>query len=136
MKIDQDLIEEFDKNGAVCLRGVFEEKWIDIIRKGIKKNLMDPSSYSEFLKGTAGDGYYFDDYCNWKRIPEFYDYVFKSPAAAIAGTLVQSKTIAFYHEHVLVKEPGTDKVTPWHHDQSYYPIDGEKVINDYKCYEL
>ncbi|GBM03869.1 hypothetical protein AVEN_225047-1, partial [Araneus ventricosus] len=34
--------------------------------------------------------------------------------------------VAFYHEHVLVKEPGTDKETPWHHDQSYYPIDGEK----------
>lgn len=32
-----------------------------------------------------------------------------------------------YHEQVLVKEPGTDKETPWHHDQSYYPIDGNKV---------
>ncbi|GBM89098.1 hypothetical protein AVEN_184149-1 [Araneus ventricosus] len=37
--------------------------------------------------------------------------------------------VAFYHEHVLVKEPGTDKETPWHHDQSYYPIDGEKVCS-------
>ena len=34
---------------------------------------------------------------------------------------------ALYHEHVLTKEPGTTKRTPWHHDQSYYPIDGTKV---------
>ncbi|GFX26753.1 hypothetical protein TNCV_1839261 [Trichonephila clavipes] len=38
--------------------------------------------------------------------------------------------VSFYHEHVLVKEPGTDKETPWHHDQSYYPIDGEKAKRD------
>ena len=35
----------------------------------------------------------------------------------------------FYHEHVLTKEPGTAKVTPWHHDQSYYPIDGDQIVS-------
>ncbi|UYV76578.1 hypothetical protein LAZ67_14001247 [Cordylochernes scorpioides] len=33
---------------------------------------------------------------------------------------------ALYHDHVLVKEPGADRPTPWHHDQPYYPIDGDK----------
>lgn len=35
----------------------------------------------------------------------------------------------FYHEHVLTKEAGTFKTTPWHHDQAYYPIDGFKVLH-------
>jgi ectoine hydroxylase-related dioxygenase (phytanoyl-CoA dioxygenase family) len=35
----------------------------------------------------------------------------------------------FYHEHVLVKEPSADIPTPWHHDQAYYPIDGEDVCS-------
>ena len=33
----------------------------------------------------------------------------------------------FYHDHLLVKEPGTPEPTPWHHDQPYYPIDGAMV---------
>ena len=33
----------------------------------------------------------------------------------------------FYHEHVFTKDPGTTSTTPWHHDQSYYPVDGWKV---------
>ena len=33
----------------------------------------------------------------------------------------------FYHEHVFTKDPGTNRATPWHHDQSYYPVDGWKV---------
>ena len=35
----------------------------------------------------------------------------------------------FYHEHVLVKEPGSATSTPWHHDQSYYPVDGDDVCS-------
>ena len=33
----------------------------------------------------------------------------------------------FYHEHVFTKDPETTSTTPWHHDQSYYPVDGWKV---------
>ena len=40
-------------------------------------------------------------------------------------TFLQSAV--FYHEHVLVKEPGAQRVTPWHCDQPYYPIDGNQV---------
>ena len=25
--------------------------------------------------------------------------------------------------------PGTEKETPWHHDQAYYPVDGEAVVS-------
>ena len=35
----------------------------------------------------------------------------------------------FYHEHILVKEPSAKIPTPWHHDQAYYPIDGEDICS-------
>ena len=35
----------------------------------------------------------------------------------------------FYHEHVLVKEPSAKIPTPWHHDQAYYPLDGEDICS-------
>ncbi|GBN56369.1 hypothetical protein AVEN_173548-1 [Araneus ventricosus] len=91
MKIDQKLIDEYEQNGAVLLRGVFDPIWIDLIRNGIEKILADPSCYSEKLKGETGDGHYFDDYCNWQRIEEFKKFAFESPAAAIVGTLTKSK---------------------------------------------
>ena len=30
---------------------------------------------------------------------------------------------------MLTKDPGTSKKTPWHHDQSYYPLDGEDIVS-------
>ena len=40
-----------------------------------------------------------------------------------------SAKVNLYHEHVLVKEPGTKERTPWHHDQPYYPIDGHDIVS-------
>ena len=35
-----------------------------------------------------------------------------------------SSKVNLFHEHVLVKEPGTEDRTPWHHDQPYYCVNG------------
>ena len=42
---------------------------------------------------------------------------------------MQSEQAIFYHEHVLVKEPGATKESPWHHDQPYYPVDGRQICS-------
>jgi len=35
-----------------------------------------------------------------------------------------STSARLYHDHMLVKEPGTRQPTPWHQDQPYYNIEG------------
>jgi ectoine hydroxylase-related dioxygenase (phytanoyl-CoA dioxygenase family) len=37
--------------------------------------------------------------------------------------------VRLYHDHVLVKEPGTRTTTPWHQDQPYYNIDGHQNVS-------
>lgn len=67
--------------------------------------------------------------CNWRRIPEFEDFVRHSPAGAAAAMLMRSSTAQFFHDHVLVKEPGSSIVTPWHHDLPYYCVSGERSVS-------
>ena len=45
------------------------------------------------------------------------------PAAQISAELMQSETAQVFHDHVLVKEPGTSKPTPWHQDGPYYFVE-------------
>ena len=47
-----------------------------------------------------------------------------SPAASIAAQLMGTEVVRLYHDHVLVKEPGTRQRTPWHQDLPYYNVDG------------
>jgi len=80
------------------------------VKTGIEKNLENPSQYSEKLALKEGQGHYFNDYCNWQTIDEFRDFAYNSPAAEIAGKMMQSKYAVFYHEHVLNKEPGKTRI--------------------------
>ena len=122
-------VDRFQRDGVVCLRRVFDGDWLAAIGIGIERNLAAPSDYAELLEQEGVQGGFFDDYCNWRRIGQFQDYVFASPAAQLAVRLMKSSRAIFYHEHVLVKFSGTAKETPWHHDQPYYPVNGCQVCS-------
>ena len=126
--IDETLITEFQENGVVLIKGLFKD-FVDVIAAGIDRNMREPGpSAAENLKpGEAGR--FFDDYCNWTRIPEFETVVRTSPAGAVAAQLMGSKTVQMFHDHVLVKEPGTSKPTPWHQDSPYYFVEGHQTVS-------
>ena len=113
--LTQDHIDSFQRDGVVLIKGLFADH-VDTIRNGIERNMDDPGPYAaENLKEGEG-GRFFDDYCNWTRIPEFEEVIRNSPAAEVAADLMQSNRVQVFHDHVLVKEPGTSKATPWHLD--------------------
>ena len=122
------VLETFRRDGAACLRGVFAD-WVDIIAAGIDRNMRDPGPLASNLVQTGESGGFFDDYCNWQRIPEFTRTIHESPAAELAARFMRSQSSQFFHEHVLVKEPGTQKPTPWHSDLPYYFVDGQQTIS-------
>jgi ectoine hydroxylase-related dioxygenase (phytanoyl-CoA dioxygenase family) len=128
MHVDQEHIDAYRRDGAVLINGLFAD-WVDVITAGIERNMAHPGPYASenLLEGEAGR--FFDDYCNWTAIPEFEDVIRNSPAAAVAAKLMQSDRAQIFHDHVLVKEPGTTKPTPWHQDSPYYFVDGEQTIS-------
>jgi ectoine hydroxylase-related dioxygenase (phytanoyl-CoA dioxygenase family) len=121
--IGDSLIDAYARDGAVAVRGIFAP-WVEVLRAGIERNIAAPSPDVRIYRNPDGTGLFFGDYCNWDRIPEFRAFLFQSPAGALAARLMGSRTARVFHEHVLVKEPGTDVPTPWHHDQPYYSVDG------------
>src|SRR4026209_561932 len=119
VNISGQQIADYARDGAVYLPGLFAS-FIDLIGAGIERNMNEPGPYaSENLK-PGEPGRFFDDYCNWQRIPAFAVFAGNSPAAEAAARLMKSKTAQLFHDHVLVKEPGTGKPTPWHPDAPYY----------------
>ena len=129
IEISDALVDEFERNGAVCLRGLFAQSWLDILAVGVDKNFANPGPDHTVYTEQGKPGGFYDDYCNWQRIDEYGDFVMHSPAAAIAARFMHSKTARIYHEHVLIKEPDTQEVTPWHHDLPYYGVDGDQLCS-------
>jgi ectoine hydroxylase-related dioxygenase (phytanoyl-CoA dioxygenase family) len=126
--VPTETIDAFRTDGAVLLKGFFGD-WVETLRAGIERNLAEPGPHQRIYTPQGSTGRFVGDYCNWARIPEYRDFVFNSPAAAIASRLMGSRTVRIFHEHVLIKEPGTREPTPWHHDQPYYCIDGAQNVS-------
>ena len=115
MVISQQMIQDYQSLGAVVIKGLWAD-WVDVLRAGIERNMDAPGpSAAENLK-PGEPGRFFDDYCNWQRIPEFQQVIEQSSAASVAAQLMGSDYVQLFHDHVLVKEPGTSRPTPWHQD--------------------
>lgn len=133
MKGSRDLIPDstvadYQRDGAICIRGAFRD-WVKPLSKAVELNMANPGPLGKEQLTEGEPGRFFSDMCNWRRFREYRDFVFESPAAEIAARAMRSGTAQFFHEHVLVKEPGTFKLTPWHHDMPYYCVEGEQTVS-------
>lgn len=121
--------QEYRERGAVCLRACIGSNWLTLLARGLERNLSEPGPYAKTYTPAGASGLFFGDYCNWSRIPEYREFLFNSPAPGLAGRLMAARSVCLFHEHVLVKEPGTLEPTPWHQDQPYWCVDGEQVCS-------
>ncbi len=126
--VTRDMIETYQNDGVVLVKGLFANQ-VEQLRDGIAVNMAEPGPYASENKKEGESGRFFDDYCNWTRIPQFREAVEQSPAAEVGADLMQSQSAQMFHDHVLVKEPGTSMATPWHQDGPYYFVEGRQTIS-------
>jgi ectoine hydroxylase-related dioxygenase (phytanoyl-CoA dioxygenase family) len=129
MTLPPELVEAFRRDGAICLRGAFSPEEVALVERGIERNLAAPSARAILASRPTDPGRFLEDFCNWRDIPEYGEFIRDSAAAAIAGALMGSARVRLYHDHLLVKEPGTEQRTPWHQDQPYYNVEGRQTCS-------
>ena len=121
-------IEKFKKDGVIFLKNKFDIKWIEKLKKGIEKDIKNPSPRfkSHTLKQNVPA--YLEDYWTWNLVSEFKDFVFNSPYAEIASELMSAKKINLVMDNWFLREGGSKSSTPFHHDISYFDMDGTMCV--------
>jgi ectoine hydroxylase-related dioxygenase (phytanoyl-CoA dioxygenase family) len=122
-------IAAFRRDGAVCIRGLLNAAELALLTRGIDANLAAPSPRAKVASRPDDPGFFIEDFCNWPHIPAYREFIFDGPLGLLAQRLMGSTTVRLYHDHLLVKEPGTRQRTPWHQDQPYYNIDGTQTVS-------
>lgn len=126
--ITDDEIRSYQDDGVVCLRGLFSSEWIESLQAAAERSLQQPGElHAELATQRKEAGRFFHDTFVWTRDELCRRYVFESPAATIAATVMQSQKLNIFFDQWLIKEPGTETRTPWHHDLPYWPIDGSQI---------
>jgi ectoine hydroxylase-related dioxygenase (phytanoyl-CoA dioxygenase family) len=124
-----ELIADFRRDGAVCIRKLFTDDDIALLREGIERNIAQPSPRAKVASRPDDPGWFFEDFCNWQDNDAYRRFIYESAAPTAAGALIGGETVRLYHDHLLVKEPNTRQRTPWHQDQPYYNISGSQNVS-------
>ncbi len=124
-----DLVAAWQRDGAVCLRGLLDADELAQLRRGIDANLAAPSPRAIVASQPDDPGFFIEDFCNWPTNLDYRALACASPLPQVAARLMQSATVRLYHDHMLTKEPGTRQKTPWHQDQPYYNVSGLQNIS-------
>jgi len=121
-------INQFNKDGAVLIKGKFNLDWIDKLRKGIDKDIKNPSPrFVNHTKDNNSPGYY-EDFWTWNLYEEFNDFVFNSPTSIIAAELLEAKKINLVMDNWFLREAGSKSIPPFHHDISYFDFEGSMCV--------
>ena len=91
--INKNIIKDYNNNGVVVLRNIVSKKWITILKRGLKKNFKNPSKYKCVYEINNKKELFYDDYCNWNKIDEYKNFIYKSDIGRIAKELMQSKKV-------------------------------------------
>jgi ectoine hydroxylase-related dioxygenase (phytanoyl-CoA dioxygenase family) len=125
----ESLARRFQADGAVAVRGLLSTAELNQIRAGVETNLAFPSERAIIASPDGDSGTFFEDFRNWGRIDAYRSLVETSSIARLAAELMGAKRTRLYHDHLLIKEPGTRQRTPWHQDQPYYNIEGRQTCS-------
>lgn len=125
-ELPAELIEDFQRDGAVCILQLFTPDEVALLELGIEHNLANPSARAKVASRPDDPGWFFEDFCNWREFDAYRQFIFESRVGSVVAQLMGSSTARLYHDHLLVKEPNTRQRTPWHQDQPYYNVEGRQ----------
>ena len=120
-------IATFERDGVVCLRGMFDSDWVERMRAALDRLLESPTPEGRLLNPEGTPGRFERDIFLWMADADFRALALESPSGAIAAACMRSARINLMADLILVKEPHTPSLTPWHHDQPYNWYDGSQA---------
>lgn len=111
--------EIYQREGAVCLRQVFDPEWIEMLRPIGKRISVDSEDFGLL---PAMPGRYMS-----RTVAEFRSFIFDSPMAEVAGQVIGSEKVRFFFDEIFAKPPRSESKTIWHVDRMGWPVTGMMV---------
>ncbi|MBT6118741.1 MAG: hypothetical protein HOH66_12820 [Rhodospirillaceae bacterium] len=127
--ITENDVAAYRRDGAVCLRGVFDTDWLALVEAGIERNLAEPGEFAHFYDRDEEGHIFFNDVVSWERIPEYRRFMLDSPAPALAAALMGSSKANVFYDSAFYRTAGTASPTPWHQDTPYWSVRGDDVCS-------
>ena len=127
--INDEDIKRYNEDGAVCIRGQFDQDWCEHMLEVSEAYMEDPTSRIREVNKDDDPGRFFISSFMSRTNDDFRDYIMNSPAAEIAARLMGLDQVRFFYDQLFIKEPATIAPTQWHNDLPFWPFDGAQIAS-------
>lgn len=129
LKVTKKQVNEYNTNGVVCIRGQFNQHWINRMLKASVSQIDNPSGALRKNNNPTDPGQFFAGTHMSRNSQEFMDFALNSPAPEMAAKVMQLNEVKFFYDQLFIKEPGTLAPTTWHNDLPFWPFDGNNIAS-------
>lgn len=127
-ELNSSQIEEYQKNGHICLRDLASSEEVSLYGKAIRDIVAELNYHDKPMNERTTYGKAFIQIGNvWQKSEVVRRFVMARRFAKVAAELMGVDGVRIYQDQALFKEPGGGH-TPWHQDQIYWPLDTDKTI--------
>jgi len=120
-------IVTFRQDGVLCVRAAIAPRWIERVAAAVDRSIRNPTALGAML--SMPDKGFTNDIYMWRRDDDYRAFVFESPAARLAQQAMQAERVTFFYDQIFVKEAGTQVPTPWHHDLTFWQVEGSQICS-------
>lgn len=123
--LTREQIEAFWRDGVICVRKLYSRDWVRRITDFMEDVMSRPSPTVGPRNGTTFE----TDMETWLTNDAVRDFVLFGPSAHIAQRAFGSTHINFYYDQIFVKDKLSPLPTPWHHDFTFWPLNGNQIAS-------
>lgn len=120
-------IAPYATDGVICARDVVPDFWLDRIARAIDRHIAADGPNVDDPR-HRGHGFV-QDVLMSRSDADFAAYIFRSALASVVQQVLGAETVRFYYDQLFVKEPGSPFATPWHHDITFFAVEGAQVCS-------
>jgi len=119
----------YDEDGVVCIRGQFDQEWIEQMHAVCTANDVNPGGARSVQDDEDDPGRFVAATHMSRDNADIMNFAKNSPAAQIAAQLMNLDKVRFFYDQLFVKAPGTLAPTAWHNDLPFWPFNGNHVAS-------
>lgn len=126
----------YARDGVVCLRGVFGSDWVEKARAGLDRQNAHPGPLSQRFTAHLGGGAFLSHLHGWRSDPDIRALALESPLPAAVAAVMGAQELRLLYDQSFTKEPGADTPTPWHHDLTFWPVEGGRLASAWVALDI
>jgi Phytanoyl-CoA dioxygenase (PhyH) len=126
-KVTQKDIDNYKKDGVICLRNVVGGEWLERLHAAAQSVMDNPEGSGGIMGPSQGQ---MVSICFlWRNDGEIRDFVMNSDIGEVVGEVIGADTVRLFHDHLFAKPAQSPKIMAWHCDATAWPVTGEMAPN-------